>query len=192
MTAKRALDLSLGCAGLLVAAPILLSIAVAMRLSGDPGPLFHRARRVGEGGRVFTILKVRTMLVDAGGSGITGQNDPRVTPIGRVLRRYRLDELPQLLNVVRGDMSLVGPRPEDPAYVDFRDALHRRIFTSRPGITGLAQLEFHDEAELLGHTDDDLDRRYRDVVLPRKLRIDARYLDQCDSTSRSCSGRWRS
>ena len=178
MTAKRALDLLFAGAGLAVAAPVLLVIAAAMRMSGDPGPLIHRARRVGEGGRPFTILKIRTMFVDAGGSGITGRNDPRVTPVGRVLRRYRLDELPQLLNVVRGEMSLVGPRPEDPIYVDMADPLHRRVFSARPGITGLAQLEFHDEAELLGDVDDDLDRRYREVVLPRKLRIDSRYVDQ--------------
>src|SRR5205085_11316147 len=113
--------------------------------------------------------------VTARGPGITTRDDPRVTRIGAILRRFRLDELPQLVNVLRGEMSLVGPRPEDPRYVDFDDPLHRRVFTARPGITGLAQLEFHDEARLL--VGDDPERRYREVVLPAKLAIDARYLD---------------
>jgi lipopolysaccharide/colanic/teichoic acid biosynthesis glycosyltransferase len=99
-----------------------------------------------------------------------------VTPIGRILRKASIDELPQLINVLRGEMSLVGPRPEDPAYVDFDDPLHQRVFRARPGITGLAQLEFHDEAVLLGGPDPD--RTYREVILPAKLRIDAEYLDR--------------
>jgi lipopolysaccharide/colanic/teichoic acid biosynthesis glycosyltransferase len=170
------MDLVLGSAGLLVAAPILLGIAIAMRRSGDRGPLLHRAARIGEGGRPFTLLKVRTMVVDHGGPRLTAESDPRVTPVGRRLRRVRLDELPQLINVIRGEMSLVGPRPEDPAYVDFSDPLHRRVFQAKPGITGLAQLEFHDEARLM--TGGDPDRRYREVVLPAKLRLDAEYLDR--------------
>jgi lipopolysaccharide/colanic/teichoic acid biosynthesis glycosyltransferase len=170
------MDLVLASAGLLVAAPILLGIAVAMRRSGGRGPLLHRATRIGEDGRPFTLLKVRTMVVDHGGPRLTAESDPRVTPIGRRLRRLRLDELPQLINVIRGEMSLVGPRPEDPAYVDFSDPLHDRVFRAKPGITGLAQLEFHDEARLM--TGEDPDRRYREVVLPAKLRLDAEYLDR--------------
>jgi lipopolysaccharide/colanic/teichoic acid biosynthesis glycosyltransferase len=175
MSSKRALDLGLGALGLIVASPVLGAIAVAMRWSGDRGPFLHRARRVGEGGRLFTVLKIRTMTVDPGGPGVTTRDDPRVTRIGGVVRRFRLDELPQLVNVVRGEMSLVGPRPEDPRYVDFDDPLHRRVFMARPGITGLAQLEFHDEARLL--VGPEPERRYREVVLPAKLAIDARYLD---------------
>lgn len=175
MDTKRALDLGLGGAALLVAAPVLAAIAVAMRLTGDGGPFLHRARRVGPGGRPIDVLKVRTMAVDAGGPALTGPDDPRVTRLGRVLRRYRLDELPQLVNVIRGEMSLVGPRPEDPVFVDLADPLHRRVFTARPGITGLAQLAFHDEASLLGGPD--AERRYREEILPAKLRLDAEYLD---------------
>jgi lipopolysaccharide/colanic/teichoic acid biosynthesis glycosyltransferase len=173
---KRAMDVVLGTIGLVMAAPILAWAAVAMRLSGDRGPFLYRARRVGEGGELFTILKIRTMTTDRSGSKLTLAGDPRVTRVGRTLRRYRLDELPQLVNVVRGDMSLVGPRPEDPAYVDLTDALHRRVFSAKPGITGLAQLAYRDEATLLGGAD--AEQRYRDEILPAKLRLDAEYLDR--------------
>ncbi len=172
---KRVLDLVLGAATLAVTLPILAVVAVAMRLSGDRGPFLYRAIRVGPGGSPITVLKIRTMAVDAGGAGITRPGDPRITPLGRTLRRYRIDELPQLLNVVRGEMSLVGPRPEDPRYVDWADPLHRRVFTAKPGITGLAQLNFHDEARLL--VGPDVEARYRTEILPAKLRLDAEYLD---------------
>ena len=176
MRAKRALDLALGIPALIVAVPILAMLALAMRLGGDRGPFLHRAIRNGEDGRPFTLLKVRTMTVVDGGSRLTGPDDGRITRLGRPIRRLRLDELPQLVNVLRGEMSLVGPRPEDPAYVDFANPLHERVFRARPGITGLAQLEFHDEAALLGGADPE--RTYRDVILPAKLRIDADYLDR--------------
>ena len=175
MTTKRALDLVLGSIALSIAAPILLAVAVAIRLSGDRGPFFYRAIRVGEGTRTITVLKVRTMAAGSAGSRVTLARDPRVTRLGRVIRRFRIDELPQLIGVLRGDLSLVGPRPEDPAYVDLSNPLHRRVFSARPGITGLAQLQFHDEAEsLLGP---DAERRYREEILPAKLRLDAEYLD---------------
>jgi lipopolysaccharide/colanic/teichoic acid biosynthesis glycosyltransferase len=173
---KRLLDLALGWLGLMSAAPIFVAVGLAMRLRGDRGSFLFRARRVGEGGRPITVLKIRTMREGAPGTGITGEADPRITPLGRFLRRYRIDELPQLINVVRGDMSLVGPRPEDPRFVDWSDPIHRRVFCAKPGITGLAQLEFHDEARLLGGTD--VEERYRREVLPAKLQLDLRYLDQ--------------
>jgi lipopolysaccharide/colanic/teichoic acid biosynthesis glycosyltransferase len=176
VAAKRALDIVLGTASLLVAMPVLFGVAIAMRLSGDRGPFLHRATRVGQGRTSITVLKIRTMAVDAGGSGITGPDDPRVTPLGRILRRYRIDELPQLVNVVRGEMSLVGPRPEDPRYVDWSDPVHRRVFTAKPGITGLAQLEFHDEAQRLVGAE--IEDRYRREILPAKLRLDVAYLDR--------------
>ncbi len=176
MDMKRALDLLLGTTGLVAATPIFVGVAAYMRLSGDAGPLLYRARRVGEGGTTFSVLKIRTMREGAGGTRITMAEDPRVTPLGRRLRRYRIDELPQLINVVRGEMSMVGPRPEDPLFVDLTDPDHRRVFTARPGITGLAQLEFHDEARLLSGPD--AERRYREEVLPAKLRLDLAYLDR--------------
>jgi len=173
---KRALDVTVGSLALALAAPVLTGVAMAMRLSGNRGPFLYRARRVGEGASIITVLKVRTMIEGASGSNITVFGDARVTRLGRVLRRYRIDELPQLVNVVRGDMSLVGPRPEDPSFVDLSDPLHRRVFSAKPGITGLAQLAFHDEAvRLVGP---DAERRYRDEILPAKLRLDATYLDR--------------
>lgn len=174
--AKRALDIIVGGAALVVALPILFGVAVAMRLSGDRGPFLHRATRVGQGGSSITVLKIRTMAVDAGGAGITGSDDPRITSLGRFLRRYRIDELPQLVNVVRGEMSLVGPRPEDRRYVDWSDPVHRRVFVAKPGITGLAQLDFHDEARLL--VGPDVEERYRIEILPAKLRLDIEYLER--------------
>ncbi|HEY7970737.1 MAG TPA: sugar transferase [Candidatus Limnocylindrales bacterium] len=176
MRAKRAVDLALGIPASIVAAPVLAVLALAMRMGGDRGPFLHRAVRNGENGRPFTLLKVRTMTVDRGGSRLTGPDDRRITRLGRPIRRLRLDELPQLVNVLRGEMSLVGPRPEDPAYVDFANPLHQLVFRARPGITGLAQLEFHDEAALLGGAEPE--RTYREVILPAKLRIDADYLDR--------------
>jgi lipopolysaccharide/colanic/teichoic acid biosynthesis glycosyltransferase len=172
---KRAFDLVVGSAALAAAAPILAGVAAAMRLSADRGPFLHRARRMGEGGRIIVVLKIRTMAVGSGGSPLTASDDPRVTRLGRSLRRYRIDELPQLVNVVKGEMSLVGPRPEDPAFVDLDDALHRKVFMAKPGITGLAQLQYHAEAALLeGPGAED---RYRTEILPAKLRLDAEYLD---------------
>jgi lipopolysaccharide/colanic/teichoic acid biosynthesis glycosyltransferase len=172
---KRALDVTLGSLALALATPILAGVAMAMRLSGDRGPFLYRARRVGERASMITVLKVRTMTEGASGSNLTVSGDPRVTRLGRVLRRYRIDELPQLVNVMRGDMSLVGPRPEDPSFVDLSDPLHLRVFSAKPGITGLAQLAYHDEAERLVGPDAEL--RYRHEILPAKLRLDATYLD---------------
>lgn len=176
MDSKRALDVAVGAPMLAAVAPALVGVALAMRITGDRGPFLYRATRVGEAGITFTVLKIRTMRHGSSGTGVTLARDPRVTRLGRILRRYRIDELPQLVNVVRGEMSLVGPRPEDPRYVDWSDPLHRRVFSTRPGITGLAQLEFHDEARLL--VGDDAEERYRRDVLPAKLRLDAKYLDE--------------
>jgi lipopolysaccharide/colanic/teichoic acid biosynthesis glycosyltransferase len=173
---KRALDVTVGSAMLAAATPVLAGIALTMRLSGDRGPFLYRARRVGEGASIITVLKIRTMIEGATGSNLTSVGDPRVTRIGRILRRYRIDELPQLVNVVRGEMSLVGPRPEDPAFVDLSDPLHRQVFSAKPGMTGLAQLEFHDEARNLVGAD--AERRYREEILPAKLRLDAEYLER--------------
>ena len=172
--ASRALDLALGLAGLLVGAPCLAAAAVTIRASGDRGPLIYRARRVGEGGREITVYKLRTMRVASTGLGITHQDDERITPVGRRLRRAKIDELPQFLNVVRGDLSVVGPRPEDPRYVDWSDPLHRFVFSARPGITGPSQIAFRHEEQLLAVPDPD--DHYRRVILPEKLRLDADYL----------------
>jgi lipopolysaccharide/colanic/teichoic acid biosynthesis glycosyltransferase len=148
-------------------------VAAAVRVD-SPGPILHRARRVGQGGRLFTIFKFRTMVSDAAsGSPITRANDPRITHIGRVLRRWKLDELPQIWNVVRGDMSFVGPRPEDPRFVLGYTSEQRAVLSVRPGITGPSQLVFREEERLLD-TDDPETTYVRDI-LPRKLLIDLEY-----------------
>jgi lipopolysaccharide/colanic/teichoic acid biosynthesis glycosyltransferase len=166
---------SIGLAGSAFTFPLVLALAVAVRLDSR-GPAIHPAVRVGFGGRRFHCFKLRTMVMDSDGSGpaVTGRRDRRVTRVGEVLRRYRLDELPQLWNVARGEMLLVGPRPEDPRFVALDDPLHRLVFAAMPGITGLTQLAFADEAEMLDTADPE--RHYREVILPRKLALDADYL----------------
>lgn len=138
------------------------------------GPLLYRAVRMGDGGRPFMCFKLRTMRADAGGPGITTRSDQRVGTVGRWVRRFRIDELPQLWNVIRGEMRLVGPRPEDPLFVDLGDPLHRQVFSARPGMTGLTQLIFHDEGGRLDTSEPE--RHYRSTILPAKLRLDAAYL----------------
>jgi lipopolysaccharide/colanic/teichoic acid biosynthesis glycosyltransferase len=159
--------------GIIGTAPLNAALGVAIRLD-TPGPVLFRSIRVGRGGRPFVCLKLRTMRADSAGSAITGRGDARVTRVGQILRRSRLDELPQLWNVARGEMLLVGPRPEDPRFVDLTDPLHHEVFTAMPGITGAAQLAYLDEAEMLGS--DDPEGRYLQTVLPQKLEIDAAYL----------------
>jgi lipopolysaccharide/colanic/teichoic acid biosynthesis glycosyltransferase len=159
----------------LVTLPLVAVLAVAVRL-GSPGPVLYPSMRIGEGGRPFRCLKLRTMRWDPAGDGpeVTVRDDVRLTSVGRRLRRLRLDELPQLWNVARGEMRLVGPRPESPRFVDLSDALHREVFTVRPGITGLTQLLYADEADLLDQAEPE--RHYREAVLPEKLRLDVAYL----------------
>jgi lipopolysaccharide/colanic/teichoic acid biosynthesis glycosyltransferase len=171
---RRVIDLTIGPLAFIIALPVLAGAGLAMRLSGDRGPFLYRSPRIGEHGRVFTILKVRTMAFDAAGPPITVAGDPRITLVGGALRHFRIDELPQVVNVLRGDMSLVGPRPEHPSFVDLSDPVHNRVFTARPGITGPAQLEFRDEAELLGGPE--AERDYRERILPAKVQLDDEYL----------------
>lgn len=165
----------LAALGAVLTLPLLAGLALLIRLD-SPGPPFYIAARVGEGGRSFRLVKLRTMRVNAAadGPGISLAEDVRVTRVGKLLRRTRLDELPQLWNVVCGEMRLVGPRPEDPRYVDQTDVLHRLVFTARPGITGLAQLLHTDEATRLDATDPE--GSYRSAVLPAKMALDAAYL----------------
>ena len=168
---KRALDLAVAVPLLVILSPLLVALAAAVRLTSR-GPAFHRATRVGRDGRPFTMLKLRTMRAGPG-AAITTRDDPRMTTLGRALRRARLDELPQLFNVVRGEMSIVGPRPEDPRFVALYSEEQRAVLALRPGITGAAQLVFRDEAALLDPADPD--GSYIRAVLPRKLAIDLEY-----------------
>ncbi|MCG3209566.1 MAG: hypothetical protein FOGNACKC_03193 [Anaerolineae bacterium] len=163
--------------GLLLLWPLLLAVGLVIKLT-SPGAALHRAERVGRGGQIFTLLKFRTMVSQAGqqGPGITTARDPRITPIGRLLRRTKLDELPQLWNVLAGQMSLVGPRPEDPRYVQWYTTEQRQLLSVRPGITSAASLAFKDEETLL--QSDNWERVYRDQVLPHKLALDLAYMQQ--------------
>jgi lipopolysaccharide/colanic/teichoic acid biosynthesis glycosyltransferase len=175
---KRAFDLVAAIFGLLIFGLPMLCIAVWIRVDSK-GPVFFRQQRVGRHGKVFRIHKFRTMTVDAEQHGpqLTVGADSRVTRAGRALRANRLDELPQFLDVLAGDMSLVGPRPDVPRYVDqWPPALRERVLAVRPGITDPASLKFRDEAALLALAVDP-EREYMDVILPRKLALAAEYAD---------------
>lgn len=172
---RRALDLSISAVALAVMWPVLATCALAVKLS-SPGAVLHRAERVGRGGAPFTLYKFRTMVVGAAamGPGVTAGDDPRVTRIGRLLRKSKLDELPQLFNVVLGDMSLVGPRPEDARYVKCYTEAQREILAYRPGITSPASVRYRDEESLLSGAED-LDAAYLELM-GHKIDIDLEYL----------------
>lgn len=173
-TAKRAMDLALTLAALPLALPLMAAIALWVRLD-SPGPALFRQERLGRGGVPFRIHKFRTMHVhDGSGPLITARDDARISRAGRWLRATKLDELPQLIDVLKGDMSLVGPRPEVPRYMAlYADDVRRRILSVRPGITDRAAIEFRDEAALLAEAAD-LERVYVERVMPVKQRY---YLD---------------
>ena len=163
----RAVEAAVACLGLVLASPVLLLAAVLVAAT-SPGPVLFRQQRAGLGGRPFTLLKLRSMLVAPEGSQLTTSGDARVTPVGRWLRRLKLDEIPQLWNVARGDMSLVGPRPEVPRYVD-DGPLWRQVLSARPGLTDPVTLRLRDEEALLASVED-AERFYRERLLPWKLR----------------------
>jgi len=176
--AKRLFDLLLAGAGVLLLAPLLVVIAMWIKLDSR-GPALFRQERVGRFGVPFQIHKFRTMVDDpsARGPQITVGNDARITRAGRFLRHYKLDELPQLFDVLRGAMSMVGPRPEVPRYVAlYPAALRDKVLSVRPGITDLASIEFRDENALLSKAADP-EREYIEVVLPAKVRYAAEYVD---------------
>jgi lipopolysaccharide/colanic/teichoic acid biosynthesis glycosyltransferase len=172
---RRLVDVVVSTSGLVVLSPLFAILAVAVKLS-SPGPAFHRGERIGRGGKPFTLYKFRSMCVAESGPAITRAGDPRVTAVGRFLRRTKLDELPQLINVVAGDMSLIGPRPEVPRYVEMYDAEQRRILSVRPGITSPASLFYRSEEEQLAGPD--WERIYVERIMPAKLRIDLEYLER--------------
>jgi lipopolysaccharide/colanic/teichoic acid biosynthesis glycosyltransferase len=171
---KRGFDVVASGVGLIVLSPLFFVIAIAVRLNSR-GPVFYRARRVGRYGKEFLLYKFRSMITDADqiGPGITSAQDNRITSVGRFLRRTKLDELPQLINVLRGEMSLVGPRPEDPRYVELYTPEQREILRYRPGITSMASFRYRNEEQRL--SGDDWERTYVDQVMPAKLAIDLEY-----------------
>ena len=177
--AKRAFDLAVAALLLLLLSPLMAAIAAWIKLD-SPGPVFFRQTRVGRHGVPFRIHKFRTMGMDAAqrGGALTVGGDPRITRAGAWLRPRRLDELPQLIDVLQGTMSLVGPRPEVPEYVaHYPEALRARALATRPGITSPGALEFLDEAEQLASAADP-EREYIELILPRKVQLAADYADQ--------------
>ncbi len=164
----RIAEIILAAFGLVITAPILAVFAVLIKFDSR-GPAIFRQIRVGMGGEPFILIKLRTMVVSGSGASVTAANDSRITRIGRIIRRAKIDELPELWNVVRGDMSIVGPRPEVPIYVDLEDPLWREALSVRPGLTDPVTLKLRNEEELLASAGED-DRFYSDVVQPYKLR----------------------
>jgi lipopolysaccharide/colanic/teichoic acid biosynthesis glycosyltransferase len=171
----RLLDLTASLVGLILLSPFLLLVALLIKIDSR-GPALYPAQRVGQHGRLFRLYKFRTMVVDAPGRGppITTAGDRRVTRLGRPLRRAKIDEVPQLINVVKGDMSLVGPRPEDPRYVALYTPQQRRALAARPGITSRASLRYRHEEELLDAQD--WEQVYIRQVMPNKLQMELDYL----------------
>ena len=176
LAAKRAMDIVLSAAALCVLWPVLLLIALAIVVD-DPGPVFYRQVRVGRGGKPFRIFKFRTMVVDADKKGlsITVGRDSRITRVGAFLRKTKLDELAQLLNVLMGQMSFVGPRPEVPRYVELYTPYQRQVLLVRPGITDYASIAYRNENDLLAGAKDP-ERMYIETVMPDKIELNMRYL----------------
>jgi lipopolysaccharide/colanic/teichoic acid biosynthesis glycosyltransferase len=172
----RVIDIGLSLFGLIVLSPVMLIAALMVKCTSR-GPVLYHALRVGKGGRLFHAHKFRSMVVDADrGPKVTGRGDSRVTPVGRFLRNKKIDELPQLFNALVGDMSLVGPRPEDPGYVRTYSSEQLRLLRVKPGLTGAATVLHHHEEELLGGPD--WEASYRGEILPEKLRIELDYLSR--------------
>lgn len=175
---KRAFDFCAAGMGLVLLSPLLVVVALLIKLT-SAGPVLFKQTRMGRDFQPFQILKFRSMVQDAPKKGgqITFGRDPRITTVGHWLRKTKFDEFPQLINVLRGDMSLVGPRPEVPQYVEaFRDD-YEKLLSVRPGITGLASVRYVDEATILAQAADP-DAEYRRVVLPEKIRLDAEYIEK--------------
>ncbi len=173
-TLQRAFDMTCAAAGLLLLSPIFAAVALFILLT-DGRPVLFGQTRMGQYGTPFRIWKFRTMRAGAAGSSITASGDRRITPTGALLRKFKLDELPQLFNVLRGDMNLVGPRPEVPDYVDGRSRMWQAVLQVPPGITDVATLLYRDEEALLGSAEDP-DRFYRETLLPSKLCLSLAYM----------------
>lgn len=176
---KRAFDITISVAILIVLSPVLVMVSIAVAFS-SPGPIFYRAIRVGYAGREFKLYKFRSMVANADqyGPGITRAGDSRITTVGRILRRTKLDEIPQLFNVLRGDMSLVGPRPEDPRYVVLYTPEQRQVLTVRPGITSLASVQYRNEEAILAGAD--WEAQYIHHIMPTKLSLDLQYIHEAN------------
>lgn len=174
--ARRAFNFTSSLLGLVALSPVFVAVAIAVK-AGSPGPVLYRQRRVGRGGTTFDILKFRSMRSDAEtvGGQLTIGADPRITKVGQFIRQWKLDELPQLINVVIGDMDLVGPRPEVPKYVALYNDEQRAVLSARPGITDPASVEFRNESDLMAQHPDP-ESLYIEQIMPRKLALNIEYL----------------
>ncbi len=172
---QRVLDVVISGLGLVLLSPLILLLSIWIK-SDSRGPVLYRGERVGKDGRPFLMYKFRTMVLKADriGPAVTYRDDPRITKVGRFLRRTKLDELPQLINVLKGEMSLVGPRPEDPSYVAHYNAQQREVLRVKPGITGPTQLQYRDEASML--EGDSADEDYLRRIMPEKVKLDLSYV----------------
>lgn len=175
---KRLFDIFVSLTGLLLLLPLFFVIGLLVRFD-SPGSVFYRQQRVGKNRRLFRIFKFRTMQLNSDSKGLltVGGRDPRITRSGYFLRKYKLDELPQLLNVLIGDMSFVGPRPEVKKYVDLYTSQELQVLNVRPGITDFASLEYFSENQLLA-TSDDPETTYIQEIMPAKLKLSARYIEE--------------
>ncbi|UZP03062.1 sugar transferase [Clostridium botulinum] len=175
---KRIFDFVCSTLGIIILSPIFILLSIMIK-TGSDGPVFFKQIRVGEDGKDFEILKFRTMVVDAEklGKQITVGNDNRITKIGSFLRKYKLDELPQLINVFKGDMSLVGPRPEVPRYVNMYNDEQRKVLEVKPGITDLASIRYKDENALLGKAENP-EEFYINTIMPDKLALNLEYINK--------------
>ena len=176
MLIKWVADRVVALVGLIILAPLLLVVAVLARVRMPDGPVIFRQERVGRRGRSFTLYKFRTRVMHHQGAAISVGGEGRITPFGAKLRRYKLDELPQLWNVLIGDMSLVGPRPDVPSEIEKLTLEQKRILDVRPGITSPASLKYRNEERILQGKEDPL-RYYDEVVLPDKIRMNLDYVD---------------
>jgi len=174
MQIKRIFDFFASSIGLLVFWPVLLIITILIKIK-MPGPVFFKQKRVGQHGKLFTMVKFRTMKVNHGGSSISVKGESRITPLGATLRKYKLDELPELWNVLTGDMSFVGPRPDVPGYADLLEGEDRKILLLKPGITGPASMKYANEEEILAQQPDPI-KYNNEVIYPDKVRINLEYL----------------
>lgn len=175
MLLKNIFDRIVSFFGLLVLWPVLLTVAVLIRVKMPGGPVIFKQKRVGQNGKLFTMYKFRSMTVGHGGSSVSVAGESRITPLGAKLRKYKLDELPELWNVLIGDMSFVGPRPDVPGYADKLEGEARAILKLKPGITGPASLKYRNEEEILAQQPDPI--KYNDeVIFPDKVRINLEYL----------------
>ncbi|CEK39115.1 sugar transferase [Paraclostridium sordellii] len=173
---KRLFDIGASSIGLILLSPILILIAICIKLDSK-GPVFFKQIRVGKNKELFKIYKFRTMVTDAEklGKQITIGNDTRITKVGTFIRKCKLDELPQLINVLNGDMSLVGPRPEVPKYVELYDDYQKQILLVQPGITDYASIEFRNESEILGESKDP-ENKYINDIMPYKIELNIKYI----------------